>query len=240
MGPRPPLQQRPPVQTQQKLLVEPAPQSPEKVRPVASLHLSFQLSEVKIIGVPLWHRGLRAWHCYRSGSGCCCAASSHPGVCGWGGKKKTKTKQNPTASKPSRLLPSSSHCGFYLDQVMASSRTALLPLITFSYPTARIIILKPKIMTGAAQNPPKAAEHGPLDVTPRSLGISPCPASPVTPPSSLTGFLTNFSKAPSHLLTLLPKSPPLISMTYPLQQNRPSTTLVTLQPLQSIYHHQMS
>ena len=33
----------------------------------------------KIQGVTLWYSGLRVWHCYCSGPGCCCGVDSVPG-----------------------------------------------------------------------------------------------------------------------------------------------------------------
>ena len=49
-----------------------------------------------ILGVPLWHSGLRTWYCHCSSSGCCCG-EFHPwprnSTCHWWGKKKKRKEK---------------------------------------------------------------------------------------------------------------------------------------------------
>ena len=59
--------------------------------------LSLNRFKKNIVGVPLWHRGLKLQCCHCSSLGCCCGVGLIPGpgtsICGGCGQKKKKKKK---------------------------------------------------------------------------------------------------------------------------------------------------
>lgn len=98
-------------------------------------------------------------------------------------------------------------------------------LVYFLYTAARVIVLKHKIMTFAAQNPPKPAERHPLDFILSPQGIqSPC----------LTHLQPHWLPCKFLKCTFAPADPEKPSPH--LSDLTPPPALFTLQSLHSIHH----